>query len=322
MLWYALCEMKHDAMIIGGGPAGLSAALILGRCGRSVVIFDAGRPRNYAARQIHNYLTRDGVDPARLRQISLREISRYRVMLHRELVVKATRREGGFQVRTNSGRMLGARTLLIATGVADLFPNLRNFHAFYGAGVHHCPYCDALTYKDRPIAVYGSGRAALGLAMCLRTWSRELTLVTDGTPVDSRTRREAKLLGFALRVDRIRRLCTRGGQNAPARGDPFGAIDFENGPPLIARALFFNTGQVQRSDLPAQLGCITNKDGGIAHDKRQRTCVPGLFLAGDASRDVQFVIVAAAEGAKAGVAMNRYLQDIEIAAALASATEA
>lgn len=300
-----------DAVIVGGGPAGLNAALVLARCGRRVIVIDAGRPRNYAAVRMHNYLTLNGIRPATFRARAVREVVRHGVVLTSDLAVRARRLKDGFVIDTRRGERLQGRAVLVATGVCDELPAIQNFAAFYGRGVHHCPYCDGTQYRGKPLAAYGDPKAAVGLALSLLTWTPEVHVVTDGLPLTPSLRKRAKLFGLNVHEAGVARLVSRRRQNAPSRGDPFGGLELANGETVRVAGMFFNTGRVQRCNLPAKLGCLLDEEGRVVHDRKQRTGVPGLFLAGDASMDVQFVIVAAAEGAKAGVAMNRYLQELD-----------
>jgi thioredoxin reductase len=311
----------YDVIIVGGGPAGLSAALVLGRCLRSVLVIDAGHPRNYASRAAHNFLTREGIDPVQLLRLGRAEIENYGVRFEQGVVKSAICHDLGFEITLADGARRACRKLLLATGVRDVLPDIPNFEAFYGLGVHHCPYCDAYEYRGQPMAALGQGRHALGIAENLSTWSDHITALTQG-PLSRSDRRLAQRLGIAVREDRVLKLETL---LAPGNfGDPrqqvsvehnghepdrLARIVFESGPPLEVAALFFNSAQVQRSQLPFTLGCAQDKDGGVRRDRRQRTGVPGLYLAGDASRDVQFIIIAAAEGARAATAINADLRE-------------
>jgi thioredoxin reductase len=299
----------YDTIIVGAGPAGLNAALVLGRCRRKVLVLDAGRPRNFAARHLHNFLSRDGIPPSKLLAIGRDQLAPYDVTFRHATVASAGCDPAGFFIRTTDGHRARSRTILLATGVADDLPNIPNFRDFYGQGIHHCPYCDAWPYRDKPMAAYGRERKGLGLAMALLTWSKHITVVTHGRPFPRSARRDAERLGIAFREESITALESARSSTGPhAASAPLKRIIFKHGPPLPVSALFFNTDQHQRSTLPKLLGCIMKPDGGVQLDRRQRTGIPGLYLAGDASRDVQFAIIAAAEGARAAVAINGDLQ--------------
>ena len=293
----------YDAIIVGGGPAGLSAALILGRCRRRVLLCDAGRPRNAASRALHGFLTRDGIRPGDLRAIGRRQLAKYGVEFLAAEVTDAHRRAGGFEVRITGGRRLFARKLLFATGVVDRLPEVDGVRALYGESVFHCPYCDGWEVSDRPLAVYGRGRSGMGLSLSLRTWSREVALVSNG-PVRLGRRERRRLASQDIEVveNRIARLDRR------RKGLD---IVFAGGERLARAALFFSTGQHPACDLPRRLGCRFTRKGAVRTNRLEGTGVPGLYVAGDASRDVQLAVVAAAEGAKAAFAMNVAMQEEE-----------
>jgi thioredoxin reductase len=278
----------YDAVILGGGPAGLSAALILGRCRRRVLLCDAGRPRNAASKALHGFLTRDGIPPADLIRTGRREVAKYGVELVSGEARDARRTKAGFEVVLSTGRRLSSRTLLVATGVADRLPDVPGLRALYGRSVFHCPYCDGWEVSDRPLAVYGRGRSGMGLSLSLTTWSRDVALLSDG-PARLPREDRARLDGGAKGLD----------------------VVFAGGERLERGALFFSTGQDPCSEIPRRLGCRFTKKGAVKTDRLESTGVPGLYVAGDASKDVQLAIVAAAEGAKAAFAINRALQEQE-----------
>ena len=290
--------MQYDVIVVGGGPAGLSAATILGRARRRVVIFDDGKYRNEASRAVHGFLTRDGIDPAELRRIAREQLTRYDVE-YRCLHINAARIvDAGFEVTLEDGSVLQSRKLLLATGVTDLIPDVEGMHRFYGAGVFHCPYCDGWELRDRPLAAFG--RSAAGLAASLKTWSDNVILCTDG-PIALKPEE-------GQRLDRLRIPVYRQKIARLEGGDALDQIVFTDGVVVPCRGIFFNTGQRQRCDLAATLGCAFTKKGAVRTGKLEGTNVRGLFVAGDASKDVQFAVVAAAEGAKAAIAINSALQ--------------
>jgi len=291
----------YDVIVVGGGPAGLSAALILGRSRRRVLGCDAGRPRNAASRAIHGFVTRDGMPPAEFISVARDQLRPYDTVTIRDVEVVAAECRGDSQFRVSlaDGSELASRKLLIATGVADNIPEIPGFRELVGKGVFHCPYCDGWEVRDRPLAIYGRGARGCGLSLELIGWSRDLVLCTDG-PVDidadglDRLRRN----GIAVRDDRITRLEGR---------ERLERIVFERGEPLARHALFFTTGQTQQSKLALSLGCEFNEKGTVSTGKYETTHLSGLYVAGDASRAVQWVIVAAAEGAEAAFAINTAL---------------
>src|SRR5687767_4604110 len=171
----------HDVCIIGAGPAGLNAAILLGRCRRSVVVFDSGKPRNAVSRGLHGYLTRDGVLPVDLRKLGRGELVRYpTVEVRDEAVVEAERGEKRFEIRGVSGTRISTRTLLLATGRVDLLPKHPGFAELYGRGVYHCPFCDGWEHGDQPMVAFGRNTDAFEVALELLTWSRDVTFCSDG----------------------------------------------------------------------------------------------------------------------------------------------
>lgn len=296
-----------DVIIVGAGPAGLSAALVLGRCRRRVLICDAGHPRNAASHALHGYLTRDGIDPGKFLELGRAQLTPYgTIELRQTEVTNARRLENGFEVALSTGELISARKLLLATGVVDDLPELEGLADFYGSSVFHCPYCDGWEIRDQPLAVYGRGENGLGLALELLLWSRDLVLLTDGPSELSRV--QIDRLAFhdiALREERIERLEGSGGN--------LERIVFANGESLARKAMFFSTGNRQASNLPEKLGCKFTEQGCVDTGDYETTNVPGLYVAGDASRLVQFVIVAASEGAQAAVAINKELMKEDLA---------
>jgi thioredoxin reductase len=294
----------YDVIIVGGGPAGLSAALTLGRCRRSVLVIDHGKPRNAPAEAMHGYLTRDGINPLQLLQFGRQEIEAYDVEFIHAEVVDAARRRNGFEVKLHNRQRHRCKKILLATGMRDQLPRIEGLTDFYGISIHHCPYCDGWEWRDKALAVYGNGKHGIGLALALMNWSSDIALLGDGQNATfDRYRKIIAKNRMRIYPHKIMRL---EGKRGCLR-----QIVFADGSTLKRDAMFFNTGQRQKSTLAAKLGCSFDRNGGVMVDRRERTCVPGVFVAGDASKDVQFVIKAAAEGAVAAVAINKELQHEE-----------
>lgn len=299
---------SYDVIIVGAGPAGLSAALILGRCRRSVLLCDNDRPRNAASHALHGYLTRDGIHPREFRAIGRDQLKQYATVELCDLAVTDAQCEAGgrFRVTLQDGSIMQSRKLLVATGVCDNLPEIPGIKEMYGRSVFHCPYCDGWEVRDQPIAIYGREHRGVGLSLELTAWSRDLVLCTDGAaglPDDDRARLARN--GIRLREERVMALEGRDGL--------LEQMVFETGEPLPRRAMFFSAGQFQRSELAIRLGCEFNDKGTVRTGKYESTHLPGLYVAGDASRAVQWVIVAAAEGAEAAFAINTDLikEDLE-----------
>jgi thioredoxin reductase len=299
--------VQYDCIVVGAGPAGLSGALMLGRCRRTVLLCDAGQRRNARAAGIHGYLTRDGVDPGEFVRRALAELQQYpTVELRRAEIVDARRTSGGFTVVAAGGLEFSARKLLLATGVVDELPDVEGLQDLYGKSVHHCPYCDGWEWRDQPIAVLGRGDDGTALALGLTGMTDDLVMCTDG-PSGLTDEQEEQLVGCGVEVreERIVRLEGTAGM--------LDRIVFAEGEPLPRRALFVCAGQHQRSTLAARLGCRFNAKGTVQTGTCEATNVPGVYVAGDSSQEVQFAIVAAAEGAEAAVAINKALLKEDLA---------
>jgi thioredoxin reductase len=290
-----------DCVIVGAGPAGLSAALVLGRCRRRVLVCDSGEPRNARSRGVNGFLTRDGCTPADLRRIGERELGEYpSVEVRKVEVTDVDKVEHGFAVELAGGERVETRKLILATGIRDDLPDIPGFHELWGHGVHHCPYCDGWENRDRPLAIYGKGHDGSGLALEMTAWSRDLVLCTDGpSDLDDGRRDRLDRHGIGLIEDPVERL--EGGE------DGLEAVHFTTGRVLPRRALFLMLGPCTMSPLVKKLGCELTEKGAVETYAYEKTNIPGVYAAGDASRRVNFAIVAAAEGAMAGFAINTEL---------------
>lgn len=299
---------QYEVIIVGAGPAGLNAALILGRCRRHTLICDSGHPRNAASHELHGFLTRDCTPPAELLRIGREQLRRYPSVEYREaLVTDAWCRADGFEIELDElefgrGRRFTSRKLLLATGIKDLLPQIENIQAFYGHSVFHCPYCDGWEVRDQPLAVYHTGNGGLLMAQKLTVWSRDLVLLTDG-PVEWTDDEQAFIDAVKLRV--------HDGHVARLEGRPpqLERIVFDDGSSIDRRALFVHTDCQPHSRLAVKLGCALDKNSVRTGDRYDVEAAErsGLYVAGDATREVELAIVAAAEGAKAAFAINKAL---------------
>ncbi|CAA9555005.1 MAG: Thioredoxin reductase [uncultured Thermomicrobiales bacterium] len=294
--------MTFDAIVIGGGPAGLSAALVLGRARRRTLVVDAGEPRNAPAAAAHGMFTRDGTPPAELLEIGRAQLRPYGSVELRPGKAEAARVvEGGFAFDLTDGETVRARTAVLATGVRDDLAGVPGLRELWGRGVYHCPYCHGWEVRDEPLAVLANGETAMHLAPLIRQWSADLVLLTDG-PADLTAADRAILtgLGIPVREEPIVRL-----DGAPDRG--LGVV-FADGEVLARRAVFARVPVMPRTGLAEGLGCALVAEGMVPGlievDAVGRTTVPGVYAAGDVTTPMAQVVAAAAAGALAAAMLN------------------
>jgi len=266
-----------------------------------VLLCDAGAPRNGRARELHGYLTRDGTPPLDLLRLGRQELTSYGIELREVRVTGIDNNPDGFTVAMADGRAAEARTVLIAGGVSDTWPDIPGLDECYGISAHHCPYCDGWEEREKTIAVIGNRASGSALALSLKTWTDKVVFCTNGRArLQPAHRLQLAAHAIEVREGRITRVEHDRGRVT------FLALDGADR--IACDAIFMSTQQRPQCDLPKELGCALNRQGLVKTDRLGQTCVPGLYVAGDASHDVQFVVVAAAEGAKAAVAINKALQ--------------
>jgi thioredoxin reductase len=292
----------QDVIIIGGGPAGLNAAVVLGRCLRKVLLFDTAQYRNRWSHGMHNYLTRDHMPPSEFIKISYEEIRKYGVQYSSKKIVHARRNpEEVFIVRDEDGTIYHSKKLLVATGLVDKVPQIEGFLEMYGKSVHHCPYCDGWEARGKKLGVYARDKDGSELALALKGWSNEVTLYTDGK---DKLKPEQKVSLSANNIPVVKLSVAR----LQGVDGQLQKIVFKNGEAHDCDSLFFVNGFEQQCDLAETFGCNVTRKGVLMANRYQQTNITGLYVAGDATRDMHFVVVAAAEGAKAGVMINKELQ--------------
>lgn len=294
----------YDVIIIGGGPAGLNAALILGRSRRNILLCDNGQPRNKSAKKMHGFLSRDGINPNKLLEKGREELKKYGVKFCSIKIETVKKIKDHFEAVATGGEKFQSKKILIATGIKDRLPPIPGIEKCYGISVHHCPYCDGWEVRDKKIAVYAKGKAAYAAAQSLKSWSDDVFILTDGEiKMPEKNKVVLEKSGIKIISHPIERLEEEDGY--------IKKIIFKNKDAAEADALFFKTDECQMSSIAKQLECSFTKDGYIKTNRKQQTAVKGVFVAGDAAKDMQFVIVAAAEGAKAAITINTELQEEE-----------
>ena len=286
-----------DCIIVGAGPAGLNAALVLGRARRRVVVLDDGRPRNYATHEMHGVLGHDGLDPADLRARGRAELAGYGVEVVSAEVHDAEVLDG--VVRLSSARGADVtRTVLLATGMLDEVPDIPGFAGVWGTSAHTCPYCDGFEHRDERLAVLACGARGEHLAILLRQWSGDVVLLTNG-PHDLAVDQLARLHALGIPIIETPVVALDGDDDGRLR-----RVRLDNGETLDRDALFFHVGWRLRNDVARRLGCRLRDDGSIAVDSEQATTVDRVYAAGNCAEPRALVPAAAGSGVTAAVAIN------------------
>jgi thioredoxin reductase len=284
-----------DAAVVGGGPAGLSAAAWLGRYRRHALIVDSEEYRNAAVDVAHGYLGHDPIPPSELRERAREEVARYTTVSRR--TAKVARISGvrdRFELETEEGDLVLARRVVLCTGVRDVFPEVEGFFEHYGADVFHCASCDGYEARDRDVVVFGWGEHIAGFALGLLTWARSVTVVTDGRRFEGSPEERALLAecGVGLVQDDATHLVGRRGA--------LECVRLAGGASLPCQMAFFSIAHHPNNDLAAALGAVVSDEGCVAADRDGVTSVPGLYAAGDLTPGVQLISNAVAKGAAAG----------------------
>lgn len=299
----------YDCIVIGAGPAGLSASLFLARYLRRTLTFHHNSPRNEYAHGVHGFLGHHGIRPGELLARGRDEVMSHGGLIM-EACVTAVERVSAEHFRVfvgedvNERRVFDARRLLLATGLRDLTPDCPGFREFYGWSVFHCPDCDGFEVRDKRVAVLTRGNNSLGFVENLLTWTRKLTLLTDGGELSSEDHAKLTELDVAVRTDAVVRL------EGDKSTKQLQRVLFAEGEPLECDALFFSLGTELATDFHETLGCRLDPECGLLWvDDTQQTSVEGVYAAGDLTPQSQLAVVAAAEGAMAAIHMHRSLQD-------------
>jgi thioredoxin reductase len=305
--------MTYDVIVIGGGPAGLSGAVALGRALRSVLVVDAVSPRNAPADGIHNYLTRDGIRPAEFREAGRAEVRRYGGEVIEGTITSAARDEALLSVSLADGRTFSARRLLVTTGLTDELPDVPGLRERWGHEVLHCPYCHGFEVRGQAIGILGSSPMSLHQALMWRQWSDDVTLFQHTAPdPDAEQARQFAARGIKVVTEKVAEVVVQDEQLTGVRlaDGTFVARDV-----LVVAPRFLANAEPLRS-----LGLeATANDWGssVAAEPTGKTAVPGVWVAGNVADQMAQVISAAAAGLHAGASINADLITEETAEAVA-----
>lgn len=303
-------KTDFDVAIVGGGPAGLSAALWLSRYMRSVVLVDSGDPRNWETRGVNGIIGQQGITPPELRKKGREECREFGAMLiDGEVTSVVCNGRNLFNLEFKGGRKdITAKRILLAIGIKDVWPDVPGLEPVYGETAHVCPDCDGYEARDKKTVIIGSGKKAVGLVLALRTWTHKLMICTNGEPA-SMTQDlmdkldklnipvlEAKISKVSAKSGNIRALHLEG-----AKGEM----------PLDCERIFFAIGQYPADDLGTRLGCKRDDIGRVVVDEHYHTSVTNVFAAGDIIHGPQLAVAAMAGGAIAALAIHNSLKTLQ-----------
>ncbi|MDC0707964.1 NAD(P)/FAD-dependent oxidoreductase [Stigmatella sp. ncwal1] len=292
--------MAYDAVIVGGGPAGLNAALYLGRARRAVLLCDAGTPRNAAAAHMHGFGSRDGIPPPEFRRISREQLQHYPNVEVRDTKVGSVEtHEGGFRVALGDGTQVAARRILLAVGMVDVMMDIPGYRELWGTSIFQCPFCHGWEVQDQAFGVLATEPALLDYGVVLQGWSRDVTVFTHSTfAVPPEQRERLHHLGIGLEERRIRALHGKSGH--------LETVELEGGMRLPRRILFSAPPQRQ-PELVTQLGLALDDMGFVKVTAMGETSVPGICAAGDTTTRIQAALMAASAGGIAAAMMSHSL---------------
>ncbi len=295
----------YDVAVIGGGAAGLSAALVLTRARRSVALIDAGQPRNAPAAHMQGFLSRDGMSPTELLSIGLGEVAGYGGHLLRGTVSSIRSADDAtFEVRFGDSQLLAARRILVTTGLRDEVPSIPGISERWGRDLLHCPYCHGYEVRDQRLGVLGGTPEAVQHALLVRQWSDDVVYFTHTGALT--TLEHEQLLARAIGVveGRVARLVVE--------DDALRGVELEGGQVVHRDAVFVRPAFVPNTDLLIELGCATHDQGWVSADPTGRTSVSGVWVAGNAVNPRAQVITAAGEGSAAAIAINNDLVEEDV----------
>ena len=301
---------EYDVVVIGGGAAGLSAALVLSRARRSVAVVDSGTPRNAPAAHMQGFLSRDGMAPSQLLAAGREEISRYGAELVGGTVAQIRTAATGFRVTLVDGQEMYARRVLVATGLRDELPDIAGLRERWGRDLLHCPYCHGYEVRDQPLGVLGGTPEAAQHALLVRQWSSDVVYFPHTDALDETKRAQLTARGIRIADGRVARLVID--------DDLLRGVELDDGSVVRRTAVFVRPQLLPNSHLLTSLDCEMDQHGWVVADPTGRTSTPGVWVAGNAGNPRAQVITAAGEGSTAAIAINADLVDEDTQNALSA----
>ncbi|AYJ90438.1 NAD(P)/FAD-dependent oxidoreductase [Bacillus safensis] len=286
--------MLLDCAIIGGGPAGLSAALVVGRGRKQVIVFDDELPRNRVTQESHGFITNDGMTPFEIRRAGEADLQKYpNIKIKRSRIVDIQKKEERFTLLTHEGDTLKAKKIILATGLQDILPEIEGIHDVYGKTLFSCPFCDGWELKDKALALIAESQRALHMAKLLSNWTKDLIVFTNGHVLAE----EDKVLLTAHSIQVIDvPIVSIGHDNGQLR-----SLQLANGETVEREGGFVASEFKQSAPFAEKLGCQMTKNTGIETDILGRTTVSGVFACGDNLGGPAQLVLAAAAGSQAGM---------------------
>ncbi|WP_406830604.1 NAD(P)/FAD-dependent oxidoreductase [Pedococcus sp. KACC 23699] len=303
---------EYDVVVVGGSAAGLSAALVLSRARRRVLVVDSGAPRNAPASHMHGFLSRDGVPPPDLLAVGRHEVRTYGGEVREGSVTHVARADPGeFTVSLSDGREVSSRRLVLATGLRDELPDLPGLSDRWGRDVLHCPYCHGREVEDQPLGVLGDGPDSVRYAQIVRQWSDDVVLFIPAGVVSAEQR-----IGLDARGVQVVEGVVNG---VTVEDDRLTGVTLADGSTVERAAVFLPPHLVPNNDLAAQLDCALDPDGWVVTDAAGATSVTGVWAAGNVTNPKAQVVTAAGEGSAAAIDLNADLVDEDVRVAADSA---
>ncbi|MBR0591452.1 NAD(P)/FAD-dependent oxidoreductase [Bacillus pumilus] len=287
--------MLLDCAIIGGGPAGLSAALVVGRGRKQVIVFDDEMPRNRVTQESHGFITNDGMTPFEIRKAGEADLQNYpNIQIKRSKIVEVQNNEDNFALLTQEGERFEAKKIILATGLEDILPEIKGMHEVYGKTLFSCPFCDGWELKDKPLALIAENPRALHMAKLLSNWTKDLIVFTNGQQVFAEEEKALLSAHFIQVIDvPIMSIHHENGQ--------MHSLHLANGETVNREGGFVASEFKQSAPFAEKLGCQMTKNAGIETDILGRTTVSGVFACGDNLGGPAQLVLAAAAGSQAGM---------------------
>lgn len=294
--------MILDCAVIGGGPAGLNAALVLGRSRRKTILFDENKPRNAVTSESHGFITRDGINPQEFKRIAQEELRSYPdVRIKKQRVHRIYKENTLFQLETENGEVYSSKKIILATGFKEVLPDIPRVEEFYGKSLFSCPFCDGWELRDQSLAVIADDQKAFHMAKVVSNWTNDLIVFTNGSKVLSLDEQELlKSKGIGINEKKIAAFIGEEGL--------LEKVQFEDETAVLREGGFIAAEWKQAASFDSSLEYTLNEQGGIATDSLQHTNTEGVFACGDTQiAGPSQLIIAAGEGSMAAIAVNAAL---------------